>query len=48
MTGWNTVKNADDIVVLKQGKIVEHGKHSELEKKEGGLYASMVTKQRGN
>jgi len=44
--GWNTVKDADNIVVLKHGNVVEQGKHNELEKKHG-LYHSMVSKQRG-
>jgi ATP-binding cassette subfamily B protein len=34
----STVKNADQIVVLEKGKIVEKGKHSELVKKKGAYY----------
>lgn len=36
----STVVNADKIIVLKEGKKVEEGKHSELVK-EGGLYGKM-------
>lgn len=34
----STVKNADQIVVLEQGKIVEKGTHQELSKKKGAYY----------
>jgi len=34
----STVKNADQIVVLEQGKIVEIGTHAELTKKKGAYY----------
>ncbi len=34
----STVKNADNIVVLEKGKIVEQGKHEELTKKRGAYY----------
>ena len=34
----STVKNADQIVVLENGKIVEKGTHSELSKKKGAYY----------
>lgn len=37
----NTIFKADQIIVLDEGKIVEHGKHDEL-LKNNGLYASMV------
>ena len=33
-----TLMNADQIVVLEHGKIVEHGTHSDLMKIEGGIY----------
>lgn len=34
----STVKNADNIVVLKEGKIVEQGTHLELSNKEGAYF----------
>ncbi|HAN18623.1 MAG: ABC transporter ATP-binding protein [Bacteroidetes bacterium GWC2_33_15] len=34
----STVKNADQIVVLEQGKIVERGTHAELTRKKGAYY----------
>ena len=40
----STVKNADIILVVKDGKIVEHGKHEEL-LKTGGYYARLYTRQ---
>ncbi|EJF90649.1 ABCB family ABC transporter ATP-binding protein/permease [Bartonella tamiae] len=40
----STVVNADEILVLKQGRIIERGKHDVLLKK-SGLYASMWNKQ---
>lgn len=41
----STVINADEILVLEKGEIVERGKHAELLDM-NGLYASMWTKQR--
>ncbi|GAA5093925.1 ABC transporter ATP-binding protein/permease [Bartonella acomydis] len=40
----STVINADEILVLKSGRIIENGTHSELLRKKG-LYASMWNKQ---
>ena len=40
----STVKNADQIIVLDQGKITESGNHLELTKKKG-LYYSLVKNQ---
>ncbi len=40
----STIKNADVILVLKDGKIVEQGKHDELLKR-NGLYHSMYSSQ---
>ncbi|MGK7388716.1 MAG: ABC transporter ATP-binding protein [Candidatus Cyclobacteriaceae bacterium M2_1C_046] len=40
----STVVNADKILVLKKGKIIESGTHRELMQKEG-YYASLVEKQ---
>jgi ABC-type multidrug transport system fused ATPase/permease subunit len=37
-----TVKNADRIVVMKKGKIVEDGTHNDLVNIEGGIYAKMA------
>lgn len=39
-----TVKNADDIIVLEQGKILERGTHKELVE-QGGHYAKMLELQ---
>ena len=41
----STVKNADQIVVLDQGKIVESGNHKKL-LDQNGLYADMWNKQK--
>lgn len=40
----STVVNADQIIVLKDGKIVEQGRHRELMKLDG-YYASLVKRQ---
>ena len=37
----NTVKNADDIIVLDNGRIVEEGKHNELIKN-NGIYQRFI------
>ena len=42
----STVRDADKIVVMMKGKIVEEGKHAELLKK-GGAYAKLYTLQFG-
>jgi ABC-type multidrug transport system fused ATPase/permease subunit len=34
----STIREADKIIVLEKGKVIESGKHSELMKNEGGLY----------
>jgi ATP-binding cassette subfamily B multidrug efflux pump len=38
-----TIRDADRIVVLQQGRILEQGSHDELMKHEGGLYAHLYT-----
>ena len=40
----STIQNADNIVVLSKGKIVEQGKHQELLVKKG-VYYSLVEMQ---
>jgi len=41
----STVRNADKIVVVNYGKIVETGTHNELINKENGIYASLYHTQ---
>jgi ABC-type multidrug transport system fused ATPase/permease subunit len=41
-----TIKKADNILVLEDGKVIEEGKHSELMHK-GGVYYKMVELQSG-
>jgi ATP-binding cassette subfamily B protein len=41
----STVINADSICVIDKGRVLEQGTHEELLKKEGGIYATMVSKQ---
>lgn len=43
-----TVKNADRIIVLDQGNIVEEGSHHELLNIEGGFYKNLYDKQFAN
>jgi subfamily B ATP-binding cassette protein MsbA len=40
-----TIKNADKILVMDKGKIVETGTHSELLKKENGYYKNLYEAQ---
>ena len=40
----STIKNADNIIVMEHGKIVEHGNHKQLIDR-GGVYANLVTIQ---
>lgn len=41
----STIKNADEILVLDQGKIIEKGTHSQLIKKRKGLYYRLYKDQ---
>jgi ABC transporter fused permease/ATP-binding protein len=41
----STIRNADKIVVLDAGQIVETGNHEELIRKENGIYKKLVEKQ---
>jgi len=41
----STVMNADSIVVIDKGTVLEQGTHEELVANSGGVYASMVRKQ---
>jgi len=41
---FSTVRNADEIIVLEEGKIFEQGSHAEL-LRNGGIYARMFLKQ---
>jgi ABC-type multidrug transport system fused ATPase/permease subunit len=42
---FSTIKKADKIIVLENGKIVEEGSHYELAKASGGLYAKLLKLQ---
>ncbi|MFQ6097210.1 MAG: ABC transporter ATP-binding protein, partial [Armatimonadota bacterium] len=41
----STVMNADEILVIDEGKIVERGTHEQLVKKDGGLYQRLCRVQ---
>lgn len=41
----STIRHADQIVVLKAGKVAEQGNHETLMQKENGIYRTMVEKQ---
>ena len=41
----STIRNADYIVVLKEGQIVEVGTHNELLSKEDGVYKKLISRQ---
>ena len=40
-----TIKQADKIIVMDEGRIVEEGKHAELLEKENGFYKNLYDKQ---
>lgn len=42
---FSTLKNADRLIVVEEGRIVESGTHKELFEKPDGVYASMAKKQ---
>ncbi|XP_058101237.1 ABC transporter B family member 4-like isoform X2 [Magnolia sinica] len=44
----STVRNADTIAVVRQGKIVEQGSHSELTKDPDGAYSQLIRIQEEN
>lgn len=41
----STVRNSDVIFVIKDGQVVEKGKHDALLKDEDGFYASLIRRQ---
>ena len=41
----STIQNADVILVIKDGNVIEQGNHEELMKKAGGFYASLYNSQ---
>lgn len=41
----STIRNADKIIVMDKGKIVQHGKHDELLKDENGIYKKLYELQ---
>src|SRR5262249_33398888 len=41
----STIRNADRILVVKHGEIVEQGRHEELVARADGLYASLYRQQ---
>ena len=41
----STIKNADKIIVLEDGQVVEEGSHLELSRVSGGLYAKLLKLQ---
>lgn len=41
----STVRNADIIFVIRDGQVVEQGKHDQLLEDESGFYASLISRQ---
>lgn len=44
----STIRNADKIIVMQQGQIVETGTHNSLIENKNGVYANLVELQAGN
>jgi len=42
----STLRKADRLIILDKGAVVEEGTHQELENREGGLYARLLSMQR--
>jgi ATP-binding cassette subfamily B protein len=40
-----TIRNADNIIVLKDGRVAEEGTHDELMSRKNGIYADMWNMQ---
>ena len=41
----STIKNADKILVIKNGMLIEAGNHEQLMQREGGFYRSLFESQ---
>lgn len=41
----STIVNANNILVVQSGEVVEQGTHSELMQAKGGVYSQLVSKQ---
>jgi len=41
----STVRNADVIFVIQEGRVVEQGSHNELTKNPDGAYSSLIKRQ---
>ncbi len=41
----STVRDADEIVVLEGGRVVERGRHDELASRAGSRYATLVANE---
>ena len=44
----STIRDADMIVVIKQGEIMETGSHNDLLKIENGVYKALIQRQLEN